>query len=147
MFDLLPRLKEILIWAGHGPTVFADEIGVARPIISHVFSGRNRVSLDVVQKILSRFPELSPAWLLLGEGEMLKPLGNFEGALDLSRSSVKGQEHDSFDKAEKEGLEEVQISELAGSDELNSLPTPSRQVSRIVIFYSDGFFESFDQMP
>jgi len=51
---------------------FADEIGVQRSSISHILSGRNNPSLDVVQKILKRFPDINPEWLLAGKGPMIK---------------------------------------------------------------------------
>lgn len=53
------------------PTQFADTIGVSRPIVSHILSGRNKPSLEVVQKIVGAFPDLSLRWLLNGEGPML----------------------------------------------------------------------------
>ncbi|OGX81200.1 hypothetical protein BEN47_19300 [Hymenobacter lapidarius] len=53
------------------PTQFADSIGIARPIVSHILSGRNKPSLEVVQRILAAMPDLSMAWLLNGTGAML----------------------------------------------------------------------------
>lgn len=49
---------------------FADEVGVQRSSISHILSGRNNPSLDVVQKILKKFPDISTEWLLSGKGPM-----------------------------------------------------------------------------
>ncbi len=49
---------------------FAEEIGVQKSGISHIISGRNNPSLDFVQKILTRFPEVSMEWLILGKGPM-----------------------------------------------------------------------------
>ena len=53
------------------PTQFADAIGIARPIVSHILSGRNKPSLEVVQRILAAMPTLSMPWLLNGTGTML----------------------------------------------------------------------------
>ena len=53
------------------PTQFADAIGIARPIVSHILSGRNKPSLEVVQRILAAMPDLSMSWLLNGNGPML----------------------------------------------------------------------------
>ena len=53
------------------PTQFADAIGVARPIVSHILSGRNKPSLEVVQRILAAMPDLSMPWLLNETGPML----------------------------------------------------------------------------
>jgi DNA-binding XRE family transcriptional regulator len=47
---------------------FAQEIEVNRSTISHILSGRNKPSIEVLQKILKRFPDISAAWLLLGQG-------------------------------------------------------------------------------
>ncbi|MCX6273232.1 MAG: helix-turn-helix domain-containing protein [Bacteroidetes bacterium] len=49
---------------------FADEIGVQRSSISHVLSGRNKPSLEFIQKILKRYSEINPDWLLFGKGPM-----------------------------------------------------------------------------
>ncbi|NVO18269.1 MAG: helix-turn-helix transcriptional regulator [Bacteroidetes bacterium] len=49
---------------------FADEIGVQKSGISHIISGRNNPSLDFVQKILQRFPEVNMDWLIMSKGPM-----------------------------------------------------------------------------
>ena len=46
---------------------FADVINIPRSSISHIISGRNKPSLDVVQKILKSFPEISAEELLYEE--------------------------------------------------------------------------------
>jgi transcriptional regulator with XRE-family HTH domain len=55
---------------GLNPTQFADEIGVQRSSISHILSGRNNPSLDIVTKILNRFKEVDSNWLILGKGSL-----------------------------------------------------------------------------
>ena len=67
---MVDRIREILSARLLSPTQFADTIGVARPIVSHILSGRNKPSLEVVQKIVAAFPELSLPWLLSGVGSM-----------------------------------------------------------------------------
>lgn len=68
---MVERIREILQANQLTPTQFADTIGVARPIISHILSGRNKPSLEVVQKIVAAFPAISLPWLLSGAGAML----------------------------------------------------------------------------
>ena len=68
---MVERIRTLLESRQLTPTQFADLIGVARPIISHVLSGRNKPSLDVVQRILAALPDLSMAWLLNGTEPML----------------------------------------------------------------------------
>jgi transcriptional regulator with XRE-family HTH domain len=65
---MVDRIREILSRYQLTPTQFADAIGTARPIVSHILSGRNKPSLEVVQKIVAAFPDLSLPWLLSGTG-------------------------------------------------------------------------------
>ncbi|WP_210464724.1 helix-turn-helix domain-containing protein [Rufibacter roseolus] len=144
MSELLPRITEILSWSSLGPAAFADEIGLARPVLSHILSSRNKASLEVVQKILTRFPEISPSWLLLGQGEMLSKLGetkNFpppEISLPETPANLKPQE------ALPAGLSKVQTGNLEGKVSEKSKTVLQRQVTKVLLFYSDGTFESFD---
>lgn len=71
---MVERIRQILQARQLSPTQFADALGLARPIISHVLSGRNKPSLEVVQKIIAAFPDLSLSWLLSGQGPMLAAL-------------------------------------------------------------------------
>ncbi|MBB4601727.1 transcriptional regulator with XRE-family HTH domain [Hymenobacter luteus] len=65
------RIKELLLARQLSPTQFADTIGISRPIVSHILSGRNKPSLEVVQRTIAAFPELSLSWLLNGVGPMV----------------------------------------------------------------------------
>lgn len=68
---MITRIRELLEIRQLSPTQFADLIGVGRPVISHILSERNKPSLEVVQKVISAFPEVSIPWLLSGTGPML----------------------------------------------------------------------------
>jgi len=68
---MITRIRELLEARQLSPTQFADLIGVGRPVISHILSERNKPSLEVVQKIIGAFPEISLQWLLAGTGPML----------------------------------------------------------------------------
>lgn len=65
------RILSFLKFKNIQSSKFADEIGVQRSSISHLLSGRNKPSLEFIQKILIKYPEVNPNWLLLGQGEML----------------------------------------------------------------------------
>ena len=68
---MVERIRILLDSRQLTPTQFADVIGVARPIVSHILSGRNKPSLEVVQRILAAMPDLAMPWLLNGTGPML----------------------------------------------------------------------------
>lgn len=64
------RIAELIKFLELSPTAFADEIGIQRSGLSHIMKGRNKPSLDVVQKIVTRFPDINLAWLVNGIGNI-----------------------------------------------------------------------------
>ena len=51
------------------PSQFAEKTGIQRASVSHIVSGRNKPSLEVMLKIYDAFPELDLKWLMTGVGE------------------------------------------------------------------------------
>ena len=94
---------------------FADAIGVQRSNISHVLSGRNKPSLELVNKILDHFESINADWLLLGKGEMIN------GHNPDHSTSVTGYSFQS------------------DQDQVGNNPVPVK----IVIFYSDNTFVEY----
>jgi transcriptional regulator with XRE-family HTH domain len=66
------RIKQLIETLGFSQTQFADQIGISRTVINHILTGRNKVSLEVTLSILETFNQVSPDWLLRGEGAMLR---------------------------------------------------------------------------
>jgi len=93
---------------------FADAIGVQRSSISHVVGGRNKPSLDFVMKVVKTYPEVNLYWLLMGKGSFPAP-------------------------SSKTAAPESKVE----NPSLTSAPTLPEPV-RMVVFYTDGTFESFD---
>ncbi len=113
--------------------------------MSHILSARNKASLEVVQKVLLRFKEISPAWLLLGQGSMLMQLGEETSHSDPVLKQVHGESSDAnvSSRADEDGKVPTQLHP-------STPPIPSkygqeRKVVRLMLLYSDGTFESFDQ--
>ena len=61
------RITQIMEYYDLTAASFADRIEVGRSSISHLLSGRNNPSLDLVMKIIKAFPEVELYWLLNGE--------------------------------------------------------------------------------
>lgn len=68
MDPVAERIAAIIEDKGYSYAAFAKAIGVQRANISHVLSGRNRPSLELVQRILRTFPDLDSDQLLFGSG-------------------------------------------------------------------------------
>ncbi|HPE40132.1 MAG TPA: helix-turn-helix transcriptional regulator [Bacteroidales bacterium] len=69
---MVDRIKQVMEFSGLTPAQFATEIGINRSGLTHLFSGRNQPSLDLVKKILVTFPQIKTEWLMMGMGSMLK---------------------------------------------------------------------------
>ena len=65
--EIIDRVKKIISANGLTSSSFADKIGVPRSSISHVLSGRNNPSLDLIIKILQSFDGISANYLLSGD--------------------------------------------------------------------------------
>ena len=64
--ELIDRFKYLMKLNNLTASSFADEIGVQRSSMSHILSGRNKPSLEFIQKVLIRFPKVSADWLIAG---------------------------------------------------------------------------------
>lgn len=114
--------------------------------ISHIMSGRNKPSFDLVVKILSAFPDINPDWLLLDSDEVYRR-GGTSSTRDLFGLDDQALESEpSFDTHEN-----IEFSESKNQDEnlqMHNFPSSKnsgKSVDRIVILYADGTFESFSQ--
>ncbi|TGE06050.1 helix-turn-helix domain-containing protein [Hymenobacter fodinae] len=86
---MVERIREILNKYQLTPTQFADAIGTARPIVSHILSGRNKPSLEVVQKIGTAYPDISLPWLMFGTGTMEAPANPVRTERAVSPTPIK----------------------------------------------------------
>ena len=59
-------------------TSFARMLDVQPSGISHIISGRNKPSFDLVVKILKLFPDVNPDWLLLDDDRVWRDAGSGE---------------------------------------------------------------------
>ncbi|WP_229253911.1 helix-turn-helix transcriptional regulator [Dyadobacter sp. NIV53] len=127
------------------PSLFADEIGIQRSSISHILAGRNKPSLDIVQKIVKRFPDLGLNWILDDEN-FEEQLTNVEASKSIERTtknSIKANVPEALESDKRRNL----LAEPAQQNlkQPNKSVKPAKMVERIVIFYSDGTFQEFKQ--
>ena len=64
------RLKNWMESEDLKPSVLADNIGVNRATISHILSGRNKPSIDFLEKLLNIYSNINANWLISGIGYM-----------------------------------------------------------------------------
>jgi hypothetical protein len=66
------KLRQLMKHEGINSTRLAEILGIQASGISHIMSGRNKPSFDFIHKLLQRFPQINPDWLLLDKGPMYR---------------------------------------------------------------------------
>ena len=64
------RFKKWLDSEDISATQLSTNINVSRATISHILSGRNKPSIDILNKILNKYPNINLNWLVSGNGSM-----------------------------------------------------------------------------
>ena len=65
------RISAVIKWAGMTTNYFAHFIGLAcGENLYQIKRGNNRISRDVAERVVAKFPDINKAWLLTGEGCM-----------------------------------------------------------------------------
>lgn len=98
---MVNRINEILNRYNLTAAKFADKLEVPRSTISHILSERNKPSLEFIQKVLTKYPEINTNWLIKGEGGFYKKgepdLFSQLEEVDLEKDE-KRQDHDADEK-------------------------------------------------
>ena len=73
MLNNWQRIEQVIKWSGiSSVSAFAREIGLNRgENLYQIKRGNNGISRDLAESIAAKYPQISKAWLLTGEGEML----------------------------------------------------------------------------
>ena len=107
---------------------FAAEIQVRPGTISNMMSGRNNPSLEVMKRIMERYPTLNPEWLIAGKGDMWR--------------TVPGQEAGLFDHLPPQGAQGTRTTATT-KEEPQTPAAPLKQIKNIVVYYTAGTYEEF----
>ena len=142
--DMKEKIEFLLRNKGLTSTQLARMLEIQPSGISHILSGRNKPSFDLVVKILRAFPDIDPDWLLL-DGEQIFRTG--ESAPSSSADIAPAAEVSLFDSTKN-----IEISEGLGEQKNEQAPIflnrslQQKAVKRVIILYADNTFESFSEM-
>lgn len=120
--DTLERIKMIMKMNQLNAASFADKIGVQRSNVSHVLTGRNKPSLDFIEKILIHFPKVNASWLISGQIQQT----------DLVSSP-------------KETATEGMVKKIEVEEEVTNVKSvpQSKKIVKIITFYEDFTFDEY----
>jgi len=122
--NIIKRVETIMTHYELSAASFADKIDVKRASISHLLNGRNKPSLEFINKVVVAYPEVNLYWILYGDG-------NFPSTENTNKvTKIKTPEINkpTVQKVRKETVLKQQSN------------LKSTSVERVIIFYSDGSF-------
>lgn len=162
--EIRDRLVKIISSEGLTSAAFADSIGVQRSSISHIISGRNKPSLDFLQKILTSYPKYNAEWLIIGLGDIYKQpkqsnlfkkpeaprsFSHIKNEIPSVAEEMKNDQLSTPLEALNEGKKDVEeenspIYETVDPFKLPNKPEKSRKIHKIVVFYEDRTFTEYN---
>ena len=72
MSTINQRVEMLIKKVANTKASFSQSTGISTVILSHISSGRNKVSLTAVEQILKAYPKVNAEWLIFGKGSMFK---------------------------------------------------------------------------
>ena len=144
------RINAIMRHMGMSQKDFANEICISPGTLSSIFSGRNKPTLNTLNNIRERFPEVNMDWLMNGNGEMFLSSASASPTPDSadggSQSTPSSAQTQSVQPGYADPYQGLQQS--APQNPLSALggkifDKPSRKICEIRVFYDDGTYETF----
>lgn len=131
------RIAALLKYLSISSSSFAENIGVQRSSISHVLSGRNKPSLEFIQKVAANYPEINIDWLITGNGDIEKS------------STIKTQESSESSKVQINALNPKEaignINEIRShrnaNEEKKGVSKSVKKLEKLILVYTDKTFE------
>ncbi|MDR1761899.1 MAG: helix-turn-helix domain-containing protein [Bacteroidales bacterium] len=143
--DIADRLQIILSQKSLTASQFADEIDVQRSNISHILSRRSKPSLDFIEKMCARFPDIDISWFISGKATHV-----------VSRTATTDETHkkpvqtDLFGNIVEEpkntNVQQVQTELppiIAQEQHIIEKSVAEKKVVKIITFYNDNSFQEF----
>ena len=147
------RIK-LLMESQHMPqNQFANFIGLSPATLSSIFNGRTNPSLQTVEAIRQRLPQLSTDWLIFGTGPMYRNSPTRDDDQKKSDVSPSDEQALAFDNPTAENHEVVDDSsarqvtqfrpKISAVSDTKNFDKTNKHITEIRVFYSDQTYESF----
>jgi transcriptional regulator with XRE-family HTH domain len=133
---------------------FAQFLGMSAAILSSIFNGRTKPTLNTVDAIKSKIPNINTDWLIFGKGEMYNTLSDSpitaptnttsseETALDFSSSDPEPLFSD-LSTTPLQQVNERPRREVV-RQEVKFVDKPQRKITEIKIYFDDSTYETFE---
>ncbi len=155
------RIKQIMESKHMTQQVFAQFIDMSPASLSSIFNGRTKPTLNIVEAIKRKIPDINTNWLLFGIGDMYEHLSDDRGtddtgerpssealALDFGdsdfHSPTQQSEHDRnlfSGQQHNNGVQNTRPEIIR--EEVKYIDKPQRKVVEIRVYYDDLTYETF----
>jgi len=147
------RIRQIMESQHMTQQVFAQFIEMSPASLSSIFNGRTKPTLNIVEAIKKKIPDISTDWLMFGSGSMYldrnavvdnhaEPLPkNQETMFDFSEAPTLGSDSSLSTIQNSNSVKTTRLNPVR--DEIKIFDKPARRVTEIRVFYDDQTWESF----
>ena len=158
--NMKDRIRQIMESQHMTQQVFADYIGQSPATLSSIFNGRTRPTLNIVEAIKKKIPDISTDWLMFGSGDMYLP--DFPQVDTLPTGQNQGSEYTPpvqspmFDFEASPSLTPQNAHSTTQNfnsvrnthpeierTEVKTVDKPQRKVIEIRVFYDDQTWDTF----
>ena len=155
------RIRQIMESQHMTQQVFADYIGQSPATLSSIFNGRTRPTINIVEAIKKKIPDISTDWLMFGSGSMYldqktpdegaptypdsgaePSLFNQNPMLDFDQVPPSVPQNVVQQPPKQNGVNVTRF-EMA-QKEVKFIDKPQRKITEIRIFYDDQTFDVFE---
>ena len=139
MENIGDRIKIILKEKKLSIAEFSEQVGIQRSSLSHLFTGRNKPSIDLLLKIKKQFPGTDLEWLITGES-----LASPAKAKENTASTIeKKDENVVTNVTSSTQVDEYQDDNKIDSSK-NDISKDTASPEKIVMFYKNGLFKEYN---
>ncbi len=136
---------------------FASYIGMAPATLNSIFNERTKPTLNTVEAIRNKFPNISIDWLMFGNGTMFANEDKENNGSSTLQENIGGEQSLNFGEAHdsSENMQNISLSQrFSQGGTPRNTPTQElavrtdiikerRRITEIRVFYDDQTWESF----
>lgn len=153
MDEMKDRIRQIMEAQHMTQQTFANFIGMSPASLSSIFNNRTKPTLNTVEAIKGKIPNLNIEWLVFGHGSMYNDKTNVkENSDDYDRIASGGSAYDDengepdlFSNRVQHSSrpEAMRQSAATAKPEVRYVERPQRQITEIRVYFDDLTYETF----
>lgn len=151
------RIRKIMDSQGMSQQAFASFIDMSPATLSSIFNGRTKPTLNMVEAVKKKFPDISTDWLMFGKGDMYLSTSS-EGQntsasvhndyrvadnLDMDANESTDRKPTDYDSECRHVAGFGTVANESCQTVMKISDRPQRRIIEIKVYYDDHTYESF----